>query len=154
MSGKARLSKTILEMKFMKKTKEKVLKAEESQESCAMYSSEITQKMLSGSNLIPEPSYVPCEDLLIGRFSFGGMNPELERLLLKEKASQVNEDFEKEQEMIKDVSDDKMALHYGKIHQTISNKYTNQGKKFNRSRDGRIQKKSFNKDSIFKGKHT
>ncbi|XP_059622984.1 M-phase phosphoprotein 6 [Phlebotomus argentipes] len=141
MSGKARLSKTILEMKFMKKTKEKVLKAEESQETGSMYSSEITQKMLSGSNFIAEPSYVHCEGLMIGRFSFGGMNPELERLMEKEQAGKINEHMEEQKQMIKDVSDDKMALHYTKVQKALSNKYAAKERKFHGTRDGRIQKK-------------
>lgn len=41
---RAKLSKSILEMKFMKKTKERVEKEEEDAEGHAMYSKEITEK--------------------------------------------------------------------------------------------------------------
>ncbi|GAB0095480.1 M-phase phosphoprotein 6 [Sergentomyia squamirostris] len=157
MSGKAKLSKTILEMKFMKKTRDKVLKAEQSQESSSMYASEITKTMLTGSNIISEQSYVPCEDLLIGRFSFGGMNPELERLLEKEQAEKINENLEEEREMIKDVSDDRMALHYSKVNRNFTKKFSS-GNRDSRNilhgtKERRIDKRPFHKNPNFKAKH-
>lgn len=44
--NKVKLSKSILDMKFMKRTKDKVLKEEDDAQSRAMYSNEITEKML------------------------------------------------------------------------------------------------------------
>lgn len=81
-ASKPSLSKGILEMKFMQRTKAKVDKEEEAAEGRAMYSKEISEKMLnSNSNFIIEPSFVHCENLIEGRLSFRGMNPEIERLL-------------------------------------------------------------------------
>lgn len=105
--SKPKLSKGILEMKFMQRTKAKVDKEIEAAEGRAMYSNEITDKMLnSNSNFIIEPSFVHCDNLIDGRLSFRGMNPEIERLLeleLEEKNAA------KIQEQSTDVSTQDMA---------------------------------------------
>lgn len=119
--NKVKLSKSILEMKFMKRTKEKVLQEEDDAQSRAMYSNEITEKMLkSESCYIIEPSYVPCEDLNDGRFSFRGMNPDIERILeLEEQAKQATID----QNVKKDVTDEDMTAYYGNVKKTIERKF-------------------------------
>ncbi|XP_055313831.1 M-phase phosphoprotein 6 [Sitodiplosis mosellana] len=119
--NKVKLSKSILDMKFMKRTKEKVLKEEDDAQSRAMYSNEITEKMLkSESYYIIEPSYVPCEDLNDGRFSFRGMNPDIERILeLEEQAKQATID----QNVKKDVTDEDMTAYYGNVKKTIERKF-------------------------------
>lgn len=119
--NKVKLSKSILDMKFMKRTKEKVLKEEDDAQSRAMYSNEITEKMLkSESCYIIEPSYVPCEDLNDGRFSFRGMNPDIERILeLEEQAKQATID----QNVKKDVTDEDMTAYYGNVKKTIERKF-------------------------------
>lgn len=116
-----KLSKTILEMKFMKRTKEKVLKEEDDAQSRVMYSNEITDKMLkTESRYIIEPSYIPCEDLNDGRFSFRGMNPEIERLLeLEQQANQIKT----EENIKKDVTDEDMTAYYGNVMKTIEKKF-------------------------------
>lgn len=119
--NKVKLSKSILDMKFMKRTKEKVLKEEDDAQSRAMYSNEITEKMLKcESHYIIEPSYVTCEDLNDGRFSFRGMNPDIERILeLEEQAKQAN----KNQNVKKDVTDEEMSAYYGNVKKTIERKF-------------------------------
>ncbi|TMW53185.1 hypothetical protein DOY81_001728 [Sarcophaga bullata] len=109
-STKPRLSKGILEMKFMQRTKAKVDKEIEAAEGRAMYSNEITDKMLnSNSNFIIEPSFVHCENLIEGRLSFRGMNPEIERLLELEREEKA---AAKRQEQSTDVSTEEMAKFY------------------------------------------
>lgn len=121
MATPARLSKSILDMKFMKRTKEKVLREEEDAKGREMYSSEITQKMLNNDcPFIVETSYVPCEDLNDGRYSFRGMNPEIERLLQLEQAVH---DAAQEKNVTKDVSDADMSAYYGNVMKTIEKKY-------------------------------
>lgn len=119
--NKVKLSKSILDMKFMKRTKEKVLKEEDDAQSRAMYSNEITEKMLKNeSYYIIEPSYVPCEDLNDGRFSFRGMNPDIERILeLEQNAKQATID----QNVKKDVTDEDMTAYYGNVKKTIERKF-------------------------------
>lgn len=119
--NKVKLSKSILDMKFMKRTKEKVLKEEDDAQSRAMYSNEITEKMLKCESFyIIEPSYVPCEDLNDGRFSFRGMNPEIERILeLEQQAKQAATD----QNVKKDVTDEDMSAYYSHVKKTIERKF-------------------------------
>lgn len=119
--NKVKLSKTILEMKFMKRTKEKVLKEEDEAQSRAMYSNEITDKMRKNeSRFVFEPSYMMCEDLNDGRFSVRGMNPEIERILeLEEQEKQTKLD----KNVQKDVTDEDMSTHYGNMKKTIERKF-------------------------------
>lgn len=77
--SKPRLSRGVLDMKFMQRTKVKVEKEADDEQSRALYSNEINQKMLnSTSNFVVESSYSICAGLIDGRLSFRGMNPELE----------------------------------------------------------------------------
>lgn len=115
------LSKTILEMKFMKRTKEKVLKEEEDRESRAMYAKEITDRMLNyENNFVIEPSYTVCEDLNDGRFSFRGMNPDIELIVEAEmRAKQPIIDSN----VSKEVDDAEMTAYYGNVMKTIKRKF-------------------------------
>lgn len=121
MAAKTKLSRGILDMKFMKRTKDKVIKEEDDAEGRAMYSGEITDKMLQDSSrYIIEPSFIPCENLLEGRFSFRGMNPEIERILeLEEQARQAKMD----KDVHKDVTDKDMSTYYTNLAQTVAKKF-------------------------------
>lgn len=119
--NKIKLSKSILEMKFMKRTKEKVLKEEDDAQSRAMYSNEITEKMKKNeSRFIIESSYMICEDLNEGRFSFLGMNPEIERLMEVEEQAKL---AKIDQNVKKDVTDEDMTAYYGNVKRTIEKKF-------------------------------
>lgn len=134
MATKTKLSKGILEMKFMKRTRDKVIKEEDDAEGRAMYASQITDRMLREGECpyIVESSYVPCENLTEGRFSFRGMNPEIERLLeLEELARQaaLNKDIKK------DVTDQEMAQqYYGNLANTMAKAYERRGQHQNQAR--------------------
>ena len=138
---KPRLSKGILEMKFMKKTKAKVDKEAEDEEGKMMYQNEITNKMLANSNFIIEPSFVNIEGLLEGRFSCRGMNPEIEKIL-------ENERLQKEEatrpKMESDVTDKEKVHFYSKSSSTSLSR--NVSKKFEvkkrKSNSGDYQKGS------------
>lgn len=125
MAKKSKLSKSILEMKFMKRTKDKVFEAEDNAEGRAMYFAEITEKMLQdNSKFIVEPSYVPCENLIDGRFSFRGMNPEIERILeLEAKQTQLNIDGKM------DISDENMATYYTNLTKTKTKQYDSRNRR-------------------------
>lgn len=127
MAAKTKLSKGILDMKFMKRTKDKVTKEQDDAEGRAMYASQITDKMLRHGECpyISEPSFVPVEGLLEGRFSFRGMNPEIERLLeLEDLAKQETSG----KDVKKDVADEEMAdSYYGNVAQTMTRKYNRNG---------------------------
>ncbi|XP_026469895.1 M-phase phosphoprotein 6-like [Ctenocephalides felis] len=108
---KRKLSKSILEMKFMKRTKEKFQQEQEDEEGRNMYSNEITDKMRhnKGSQYIEETSFAICEDLLIGRLSYKGMNPEIERILELEELEKAAKETPKDEA---DVTDKEMTKYY------------------------------------------
>ncbi|KAF2881375.1 hypothetical protein ILUMI_24818 [Ignelater luminosus] len=119
----AKLSKGLLDMKFMKKTKERVEKEEDDAEGQAMYSSEITEEMKQSGNInFSQVSIVGCKDLIEGRLSFKGMNPEIEKLMNDEYAKKLDE-AEKRKE--KDVTDTEMAKGYSTLVDTMDKKFQN-----------------------------
>lgn len=107
-SKKPLLPKAVLEMKFMKKTRERLEKERQNtQDHDSLYSNIITSEMRQASgNFITESSFIFCEELLDGRLSFKGMNPEIERLMELENGSNQEE---LKQEIQKDVSDEILA---------------------------------------------
>ncbi|CAH0603170.1 unnamed protein product [Chrysodeixis includens] len=111
---KIELPKSVLEMKFMKKTRERIEKElENTQDHSKLYSDIITNEMRSASgNFISESSFIFCETMLEGRLSFKGMNPEIERLMEMEKG----ETEKPSGEMVKDVSDDILANKMAKLN--------------------------------------
>lgn len=140
---KVKLSKGILEMKFMQKTKTKLDKEIEDEEGRAMYSDEITDKMLfKQNNFVTEQSYVACEGLIReGRFSFRGMNPEIENYIEMEKQSKKQADRNRQKA---EVSAEEMMKRYYDGSRTTSLS-TNIGKKFWK-RNGRNATSNANKD--------
>ncbi|KAG8227577.1 hypothetical protein J437_LFUL000677 [Ladona fulva] len=125
---KRKLSKNILEMKFMKRSKEKAEKEKEDEERQIMFSHEITPGMKE-SNYVLEPSFIPCEDLILGRLSYHGFNPVVERMMqerIDEEESKARvEKAAAERRAEKDVSDEEMAWKYGTLSGTISRKFKN-----------------------------
>ncbi|KOC70669.1 M-phase phosphoprotein 6 [Habropoda laboriosa] len=112
-SNKTKLSKSILEMKFMKRTKEKVEKQQFQEEGEEYFGNELTKRMKKESErFIIEPSYVFCEKLIDGRVSFRGMNPEIEKLM---EAEQNNERVKIEEKNETDISDEQMVHHWKKF---------------------------------------
>lgn len=103
---KPSLPKSVLDMKFMKKTKERLMKEFENiKDHDSLYANAITNEMRQASgNFIAESSFIYCADLLEGRLSFKGMNPEIERLMELENPTDENDS-----EMTKDVSDEVLA---------------------------------------------
>ncbi|XP_061707105.1 M-phase phosphoprotein 6-like [Cydia pomonella] len=110
---KLQLPKSVLDMKFMRKTKERLEKElENTQGHENLYSNIITDEMRTASgNYVSESSFIFCEDLMEGRLSFKGMNPEIERLM---RADQ-NEDSD-DGEMQKDISDEILAKKMEAFH--------------------------------------
>lgn len=129
-NDRPKLSRAILDMKFMKKSKIRVEQEEEAAEGQAMYSNEITEEMRKGGKYkIVEVGMNICSDLIEGRLSFGGLNTKVERLMTAEYAKR-QEVVEKLKE--KDVSDFDMAKRYNPlvntIHKNTSNKKRNKRK--------------------------
>ncbi|XP_012868081.1 PREDICTED: M-phase phosphoprotein 6 [Dipodomys ordii] len=80
------------------------------------------------SFIIEEQSFLSCEDLLYGRMSFRGFNPEVEKLMLQMNAKNKADEEEEEETVELDVSDEEMARRYETLVGTI-------GKKFAKKRD-------------------
>lgn len=103
----------------------------------ALYSNEITDKMLhESSKYVIETSYVPCEDLIEGRVSYGGMNPEIERIIELEKNKDLAALVEREkaaaaekQKLRMDVPDEEMARFYTSVVKTMHKKYDRKDKR-------------------------
>lgn len=110
---KPQLPKAVLDMKFMKKTKERIEKELENlQDHDELYSGIITSEMRHATgNFISESSFIFCENLMEGRLSFKGMNPEIERIMELE-----NVKTEDNGEMQKDVSDEILAKKMSKFN--------------------------------------
>ncbi|XP_053989702.1 M-phase phosphoprotein 6-like isoform X1 [Hylaeus volcanicus] len=120
-SNKSKLSKSILEMKFMKRTKEKVEKEQFQEEGEEYFGNELTERMKKVlDRFITEPSYVFCEKLIEGRLSFQGMNPEIEKLMEAEQNNKCTSlDVKKET----DVSDEQMAERYKGFNKNVKREY-------------------------------
>lgn len=132
---KPQLSGAILDMKFMKKSKERVEKELDDAEGNAMYSNEITEQMKRGQRLaVVEVSINNCKDLIEGRLSFGGINPDIEKLMTEEYAKRVQR-IEKEKET--DISDLEMAKKSNPLVENLE-------KKFNKNKRNK-QKNKFQK---------
>lgn len=120
---KVKLSKSILDMKFMKKTKVRVEQEEDDAQGQAMYSDQITPQMRqSGSITFVETSISNCLNLIEGRLSFQGMNPDIEKLMSNEDIKKI-EAAEKRKE--KEVSDVEMAKGYSTVVDTMGGKFKN-----------------------------
>ncbi|XP_019876041.1 M-phase phosphoprotein 6 [Aethina tumida] len=120
-SKQVKLSKGILDMKFMKKTRERVLKEADDAEGKAMYSDEITEEMKrAGNTIFIETSLTLCKDLIDGRMSFGGMNPEIEKLMSNDYLKKLEQSEKKKETEISDVE---MAKGYSTAVDLISKKF-------------------------------
>ncbi|XP_028179074.1 M-phase phosphoprotein 6 [Ostrinia nubilalis] len=133
-SKRPQLPKSVLEMKFMRKTKERIEKElENTQGHDSLYSNIITDEMRHASgNFITESSFIFCEDLLEGRLSYKGMNPEIERLM-EQDFRNANPDGD----MKKDVSDEillKKMEHFNRTkkraYQTPNKHHVSKKRKF------------------------
>ncbi|GAB1868914.1 M-phase phosphoprotein 6 [Camponotus japonicus] len=111
-SKRLALSKSILEMKFMKRTKDKVEKQQFQEEGEEYFGKHTLHIKEASGKFFMEPSYVFCEELIDGRLSFQGMNPTLEKLMeAKENAKRGQEEIKQEV----DVSDEQMAVQWQKM---------------------------------------
>lgn len=83
--------------------------------------------------IIEERSYVPCEDLVYGRMSFRGFNPEVEKLMLLMNTQQEEDDGEEDDNVSRmetDITDEEMARRYESLVESMRKKFA---KKRNRS---------------------
>lgn len=84
-----KLSKTVLEMKFMKRSKEKKINPLINDVDNIKYIELFDKIPNPNSNFIVQESFVPCENLIMGRVSFNGMNPHIEEILRNEHQEKI-----------------------------------------------------------------
>ncbi|XP_063601754.1 uncharacterized protein LOC134777819 [Penaeus indicus] len=75
-----KLSKGVLELKFMKKSKEKAVLQEENEERQQLYQDQLSLLHKGADRIVMVDSYFDCMDFLPCRLSFGGMDPDIEKL--------------------------------------------------------------------------
>nr|XP_014338012.1 PREDICTED: M-phase phosphoprotein 6 isoform X1 [Bos mutus] len=148
---KTKLSKNLLRMKFMQRGLDSETKKQLEEEEKKIISEEhwyldLPELKEKESFIIEEQSFLLCEDLLYGRMSFRGFNPEVEspplcffqKLMLQMNTKNKAEEVE-EQTVELDVSDEEMARRYETLVGTI-------GKKFAKKRDRAIYEEDENGD--------
>ncbi|XP_075796107.1 M-phase phosphoprotein 6 isoform X1 [Pelodiscus sinensis] len=134
--AKTRLSKNLLRMKFMQRGLDSETKKQLEEEEKKIISEEhwyldLPELKEKESFIIEERSFMPCEDLLYGRMSFKGFNPEIEKLMIQMNSRYKKEEIEADDTAEADVSDEEMARRYETLVGTI-------GKKFLKKRDQRV----------------
>ncbi|XP_067396261.1 M-phase phosphoprotein 6 [Emydura macquarii macquarii] len=133
---KSKLSKNLLRMKFMQRGLDSETKKQLEEEEKKIISEEhwyldLPELKEKESFIIEERSFMPCEDLLYGRMSFKGFNPEIEKLMIQMNSRYKKEEIEADDTTEADVSDEEMARRYETLVGTI-------GKKFLKKRDQRV----------------
>jgi M-phase phosphoprotein 6, animal type len=99
-----------------------------------MYENEITKKMLHGNtNILIEPSFVQIENLIDGRVSYRGMNPEIERLMELETQGtallRATAEVDELRKMKTDVTDSDMLKFYSNLDNTMQKKFVSKPKR-------------------------
>ncbi|XP_050778985.1 M-phase phosphoprotein 6 [Gopherus flavomarginatus] len=133
---KTKLSKNLLRMKFMQRGLDSETKKQLDEEEKKIISEEhwyldLPELKEKESFIIEERSFMPCEDLLYGRMSFKGFNPEIEKLMIQMNSRYKKEEIEADDTAEADVSDEEMARRYETLVGTIR-------KKFLKKRDQRV----------------
>ncbi|XP_052400122.1 M-phase phosphoprotein 6 [Carassius gibelio] len=136
--GAAKLSKNVLRMKFMQRGLDAELKKQLDEEEKRIISDEhwfldLPELKAKENHIIEERSYAPCEDLVFGRMSFRGFNPEVEKLMLLMNTHQEEEEDDEDgnvSRMETDITDEEMAKRYESMVESMRKKFA---KKRNRS---------------------
>lgn len=103
------LSKNLLQMKFMQKSKENYEVEQRERASYGQQSQELLKLCQEeGDKFLATNSFIFCENLQYGRMSFKGMNPEIEQLMrLKNPIAASEQEIKTEPEA--DISDNEMV---------------------------------------------
>ncbi|XP_059191410.1 M-phase phosphoprotein 6 [Centropristis striata] len=125
-----KLSKNLLRMKFMQRGLDAEMKKQLEEDEKRIISDEhwyldLPELKAKENLIIEEKSFVPCEDLKYGRFSFKGFNPEVEKLmvLMNPKEEKEEEEEEEMSRMQTDVTDEEMALRYESLVGSMKKKF-------------------------------
>ncbi|GFS14800.1 M-phase phosphoprotein 6-like [Elysia marginata] len=151
----AHLSKNVLQMKFMQRSVLRMEKEQNEEERQKIIDDEhwaldLQEYKTKESDFLENQSYTTCEELLFGRQSYQGFNPEIEKLMKvhsEEKEAQKSEQKEKEES----VGDAEMAQRYSSLMGIIAKKFTKKRQrseeKSNQNEDDEPSRKKFMKPS-------
>lgn len=123
--GTAKLSKNVLRMKFMQRSLDPDAKKQLEEDEKRVISDEhwyldLPELMTNENIILTERSFVSCEDLVFGRISFKGFNPEIEKLMAVRGQKVNDEDMSK---MDTDITDEEMASRYADLVSSIKKKF-------------------------------
>ncbi|XP_056595420.1 M-phase phosphoprotein 6 [Triplophysa dalaica] len=130
--GSTKLSKNLLRMKFMQRGLDADVKKQLDEEEKRIISDEhwfldLPELKAKENYIIEERSYVPCEDLVYGRMSFKGFNPDVERLMVLMNAPKEEDEVNKEiggiNKMDTDITDEEMARRYESLVGSMRKKF-------------------------------
>ncbi|XP_030646765.1 M-phase phosphoprotein 6 [Chanos chanos] len=130
--GASKLSKNLLRMKFMQRSLGADVKKQLEEDEKRIISDEhwyldLPELKAKENYIIEESSFVPCEDLVYGRMSFKGFNPEVEKLMTLMNTHNRDEEEEEEMEdpgrMETDVTDEEMARRYESLVESMKKKF-------------------------------
>ncbi|XDV52516.1 hypothetical protein PO909_021240 [Leuciscus waleckii] len=130
--GAAKLSKNLLRMKFMQRGLDAEVKKQLDEEEKRIISDDhwfldLPELKAKENHIVEERSYVPCEDLVYGRMSFKGFNPDVEKLMLLMNAHKEEEEDEEEDETLSrmetDITDEEMARRYESLVGSMRKKF-------------------------------
>ncbi|XP_077453397.1 M-phase phosphoprotein 6 [Stigmatopora argus] len=130
-SDTVKLSKNLLRMKFMQRgldaeTKEQLREDGKRIISEQHWYLDLPQQAVTENLIVEEKSVVPLEELLYGRISFRGFNPEVEKLMasLNPRPDAVKEEANVDiGRMQTDVTDEEMALRYESLVGSLKKKF-------------------------------
>ncbi|CAG2110380.1 unnamed protein product [Medioppia subpectinata] len=132
------LSKNLMQMKFMQKTKNKL--NSDNGSGGDLFDRQYNENILFDSQkYLINNSYVYCEGLVSGRMSFRGMNPEVEKLMQDLDRKSEDNGNEGMDESV-DVSDREMGDRYSKFISDVRHRKRNQSsRKHNQRPDKRFK---------------
>ncbi|XP_054631320.1 M-phase phosphoprotein 6 [Dunckerocampus dactyliophorus] len=126
-----KLSKNVLRMKFMQRgldaeTKKQLQEDEKRIISDEHWYLDLPEQQSKESFIVEEKSFAPFEELLFGRMSFKGFNPEVEKLMMlmnPRSTSAKQEADPNASRMQTDVTDEEMALRYQSLVESMKKKF-------------------------------
>ncbi|XP_061532395.1 M-phase phosphoprotein 6 isoform X2 [Phycodurus eques] len=117
-SDSLKLSKNLLRMKFMQRGLDAETKKQLQDDEKKIISDE------HWNSIVEERSFVPFEELLFGRMSFRGFNPEVEKLMAQMNPRRARQEADVEAgRMQTDVTDEEMALRYESLVGSLKKKF-------------------------------
>ncbi|KAK4324321.1 hypothetical protein Pmani_005037 [Petrolisthes manimaculis] len=157
-----KLSRAVLDLKFMKKTKEKTELQEENEERQQLYQNQLQSLHEGADKIVLLSSYVDCMNFLPPRLSFRGMDPDVEKLN-EDKLEGVYKVLKPEKEEVKetnvDVTVEEMAAQYmkRKSEHQYQNPWNNsgtieEGQGTEEGHGGSFKKKQMNHDNRPRGR--